>query len=228
MVPMGYRGKTTDQNRARELRAQGWVYNEIAAELGVAKSSVSLWCRDVEVDATVWAQRVASRRNHGWEKRREGYERRWAAQAQGDRAEADRLLGSVSERDLLIAGIALYAGEGCKTIGSVAFPNTDPRMVALFLAFLRRFFDVDESRLRVRIYLHEGLDLDVATTFWSTITDIPVDQFRKPYRAEANPTIRTTKHPMGCPSVRYSCTSTHRTLMSLVDALLSSTFRNPG
>src|ERR1700684_4229971 len=33
--------------RARELRAQGLDYEEIAAALGVAKGSVSLWVRDL-------------------------------------------------------------------------------------------------------------------------------------------------------------------------------------
>ena len=35
------------RSRARELRAQGLKYEEIAAALGVAKSSVSLWVRDL-------------------------------------------------------------------------------------------------------------------------------------------------------------------------------------
>ena len=35
------------RSRARELRAQGLDYEEIAAALGVAKSSVSLWVRDL-------------------------------------------------------------------------------------------------------------------------------------------------------------------------------------
>ncbi len=33
--------------KARELRGQGLAYKEIAAELGVSKSSVSLWVRDI-------------------------------------------------------------------------------------------------------------------------------------------------------------------------------------
>jgi DNA-binding CsgD family transcriptional regulator len=35
------------QARARDLRKQGLDYEEIAAELGVSKSSVSLWVRDL-------------------------------------------------------------------------------------------------------------------------------------------------------------------------------------
>ena len=33
--------------KARRLREQGYDYNQIAAELGVSKSSVSLWVRDL-------------------------------------------------------------------------------------------------------------------------------------------------------------------------------------
>jgi len=35
------------RERARQLRTDGRSYNEIAAQLGVAKSSVSLWVRDL-------------------------------------------------------------------------------------------------------------------------------------------------------------------------------------
>lgn len=225
---MGYRGKTTEQTRARDLRAQGWTIKEIEGELGVSRSSVSIWVRDVEVDPEVWAERVRSRRNHGWDKRKETFERRRAVEAASDREDALRLLGEVSDRDFFIGGIVLYAGEGSKTRGSVKLPNSDPRMILFFLSWLRRFFDIDESRLRVWLYLHEGLDLDAAVQFWSGLTDIPVTQFGKPYRANPNPSIRRAKHPMGCPAVSYSCTPTHRIVMALVDALLSCTVSGPG
>ena len=77
----------------------------------------------------------------------------------------------------------------------------------MFVTWLRRFFEVDEARLRMRLYLHEGLDLEAAIAFWSELTAIPSIQFRKPYRAVADPTIRRTKHVMGCPAVVYGCTA---------------------
>lgn len=203
---MGYRGKTTEQNQARDLRAQGWTIKEIEDELGVSRSSVSIWVRDVEVDPEVWAERVKTRRNHGWQKRKATFERKRAKRVDAARVEAERVLGRMTDRDLLIAGIALYAGEGSKRRGEVSFANSDPRMIATFLAFLRTHFVIDESRLRVHLYLHEGLDLDAAVAFWSRVTGISWTQFQKPYRAKPDPSIRTSKHPMGCPSVRYCCT----------------------
>ena len=47
---MGYRGKVVERERARELRAESWALLDIAQELGVSKSSVSLWVRDVEFE----------------------------------------------------------------------------------------------------------------------------------------------------------------------------------
>jgi hypothetical protein len=127
-----------------------------------------------------------------------------------------------------VAGAALYAGEGSKADGMVVFANSDPRMMAFFASWLRTFFNVDESRLRMRVYLHEGLDLDAATAFWSLVTDVPPEQFRPGYRAVPDPTIRATKHPFGCAYLGCSCSSTHRTIMGLVAALLSSEAVLPG
>ena len=56
-------------------------------------------------------------------------------------------------------------------------------MIELHLRWLRRFFDIDVARLRVQLYLHEGLDLDEAVSFWSNLTDIPLTRFTRPYRA---------------------------------------------
>src|SRR6478735_6384758 len=39
--------KDAERARARELRLQGQTYDEIARELAVSKSSVSLWTRDL-------------------------------------------------------------------------------------------------------------------------------------------------------------------------------------
>ena len=95
-------------------------------------------------------------------------------------------------------------------------------MVAFFCAWLRRYFTIDESRLRVRVYLHAGLDLDAAEAFWSETTGIPRAQFRAPYRAKADPTMRRNKHEYGCVYVGYWCSRTHREVMGLVRALLTS------
>ena len=228
-MAVGYRGKLAERERARELRAQAWTINEIVAELGVSKSSVSIWVRDVEFDEAVRAARAGANRNRGAQRKR-------PSRLQLEKhAEIERLLvegrvriGQLSEREFLVAGAALYAGEGAKADGAVKFVNSDPRMIVFFSTWLRRFFSIDESRLRVWLYLHEGLDLEAASEYWSALTDIPRGQFGKPYRAVPDPSIRRSKHPMGCPCVCYASSATHREIMGLVHALLRCEVSNPG
>jgi len=226
---VGYRGKVAERERARELRAQAWTYAEIVAELGVARSSVSLWVRDVPFDESARAARAGKNRNKGAQNRGPNKLAR-AKQAEIARllAEGRERVGELSERDLLVAGAALYAGEGDKADGEVRLANCDPRMIQFFCTWLRRFFDVDEGRLRVRLYLHEGLDLEAAQHFWVGVTGVPLEQFLKPYRAVADPSIRRTKHLMGCPAVCYSCSRTHRMIMGLVSGLLACRVHDPG
>jgi transcriptional regulator with XRE-family HTH domain len=210
---MGYRGKLAEQQQARRLRRTGLPLAEIAATLGVSRSSVSLWVRDVEFTPLPRPPRGRRRAPNALQRRKQ--------------AEVDRLVeegrarvGRLSEREFLVAGIALYAGEGAKRDGAVKFANSDPRMIAFYCAWLRRFFEIDETRLRIRLYLHEGLDLDASVAYWSALTGIPPSQFQKPYRAVPDPTIRHTKHVHGCVSIDYSCSSTHRRIMGFVRALL--------
>ena len=130
-------------------------------------------------------------------------------------------LGVLSDDAFLVAGVALYAGEGAKRDGKVVFANSDPAMMRFFCVWLRRFFEIDESRVRGRVYLHEGLDLDAAHACWSEVMGIPLAQFCAPYRAVADTSIRRNKHEFGCAYLTYSCSQTHRAAMGMVRALLS-------
>ncbi len=222
---MGYRGLVDKQNQARDLRAQGWTLTEISEAVGCSKASASKWCRDVELDEKVLEQRRRSRFLAGNEgARRRGpnkLQRRKAAEIEEMRIAGLDVVGRLNERDLMMVGIALYAGEGSKTPGEVRFANSDPRMISMFVEWMRRCFGISPETMRLRLYLHEGLDLDAANQFWSDLTGIPRERFRRPYRAVPDPSIRKAKHPMGCPAVCVTSIRLHRQVMGLVDALLS-------
>lgn len=220
---MGYRGKTVERARARELRAQGWTMPDIATKLGVSRSSVSLWTRGLPVPPRT-RRRPPQRRDRRYGAKRPGpnkLARRKQEEIERFQAEGKERIGELSERDFLVAGAALYAGEGTKRNGKVGLANTDPCFIAFFCAWLRYFFQIDESRLRVRLYLHEGLDLDAAVRHWSGVTGIPPDQFGKAYRAVPDAGIRNSKHPLGCATVDYCCVHTYRELMGLVEAVMA-------
>jgi hypothetical protein len=210
---MGYRGKLVEREEARRLRALGQTMPDIAAALRVSRSSVSLWTRDVPVE--VGPRRAVRPR------RPNALERAKQSEIAELLEEGRSRIGQLGEREFLVAGAALYAGEGSKTDGRVRFTNSSPAMIGFFCAWLRAFFLLDESRLRLTIYLHEGLDLDAACDYWSAVTAIPRSRIGKPYRAVPDVGIRHNKHEHGCVSVSYSCSRTHRAIMGLVQGLLS-------
>jgi hypothetical protein len=217
---MGYAGKWVERERARELRAQSWTLLDIATEVGVSKSSVSLWVRDVPFDLRPRNRGHSSHKPHPLTVKKQ-------AEIERCRVEAAEFVGEMSERDLTMFCLGLYAGEGGKTQGAVSFANTNPIYLAAFACWLRRTFEVDLARVRVKLYLHEGLDLEAATGHWSRLLDVPQAQFGKAYRAVADPTRRTAKHVNGCATLVYSCTTTHRRVMAMV-AAVASPFANPG
>jgi len=193
---------------------------EIADELGVSKSSASLWCRGVDFVPKPRNRGHSSHKPHPLHVRK-------LEEIERCRVEAVEVIGRVSERDLLMFGLALYAGEGSKTPGSVILANSDPLLMAVFILWLRDFFRIDESRLRMKIYLHSDLNLGAATQFWSEVSGVPLEQFRTPYLVPVGPTRRTNRHVNGCATVSYSCTLTHRRVMAMIEAI-TSPFRIPG
>ncbi|HSH60943.1 MAG TPA: helix-turn-helix domain-containing protein [Acidimicrobiales bacterium] len=121
MAIVGYRGKVVEQEQARELRAQAWTIPDIAVKLGVSKSSVSLWVRDVQFTPS-------KRRTGGRRRGPNALQRRKEALIERLDREGVSRLGVLSEQAFLVAGAALYAGEGSKTDGAVKFANSDPRI----------------------------------------------------------------------------------------------------
>lgn len=217
---MGNRGKVVEQQRARELRAQSWTLLEIARELGVSKSSASLWARGVNFVPKPRNRGHASNKPHPMAIEKQ-------LDIQRSKQEADAFVGSVSNRDLTMFALALYAGEGSKREGSVVFANSDAVLMRIFVTWLRSAFELDEARMRMRLYLHADLDLDAAVEFWSDATGVPPAQFGKPYRAVVDETRRLNRHIYGCASVVYSSTPLHRRVMAMI-AAVTSQLDNPG
>lgn len=217
---MGYGGKWQEREQARELRAQAWTLREIADELGVAKGTVSVWVRDVEFTPKPRNRGTANQRPHPLHVAK-------LAELERCRQDAEEWVGSMTDRELTAFCLGLYAGEGNKTKSIVGLANTNPALLLVFVRWLRQTFDIDESRLRVVVYLHAGLDIEAAIAYWSSLLGVPADQFSKPYRAAADRTRRSRKHEHGCATVRYSCSRTFRRLLAMIEAV---TYRvaNPG
>ena len=185
-LPQNFRPNAKDDVRAqaRALRERGLAYNEIAAELGVSKSSVSLWVRDLPRPEGLSYEECRRRAT-------EGVRKYWAAERPLREAErtavrvaAAHEIGLLSDREILIAGAVAYWCEGGKNKphrrdDRVSFINSDPALVKFFLRFLD-VAGIDPGRLVFRAYIHESADIHAAQRFWLDVTQADPAQFRNP------------------------------------------------
>jgi predicted transcriptional regulator len=180
------------RDKARELRKQGLNYNQIAAELGVSKSSVSLWVRDLPRPAGLSYEECRQRSA-------DGVRRYWAAerpireaQREAMRQAAAAEIGQLTEREIVIAGAIAYWCEGAKNkpyrrSDRVVFTNSDAALVGLFLRFLR-IAGIERDRLIYQVQIHESADVDAAQRFWLGVTGADAAQFRRPTLKRHRPT----------------------------------------
>lgn len=180
------------RDRARELRGQGWTYNEIQAELGCSKSSVSPWVRDLphpEPRCTPEEQRA--RMNAGLARLRAEQER----VREETKRQAAESIGELSDRELFMAGVALYWAEGQKSKPyqrreAVIFINSDPGVIQVYLAWLD-LLDVPRERLRFRVMIHETADVATAERYWADLVDIDAAALQPTTLKKHNPkTVR--------------------------------------
>jgi transcriptional regulator with XRE-family HTH domain len=203
------RAKDDLHDSARDLRARGYTYEEIAAELGVAKSSVSLWVRDMPRVGRISHEETRKRNAAAVSSYRAAAGLRREARRQAVSSAAAAEVGLLNDREILIAGAIAYWCEGCKTkphrpSEQMAFINSDPQLIRFFLRFLA-VAGVTRDRLICRLYIHESADVAAAQTFWLDLTGLPYTQFRRPTLKRHNPrTVRknTGQNYHGCLVIR--------------------------
>jgi hypothetical protein len=181
--------------KARELRRQGMDYEEIVAQLGVSKSSVSLWVRDLprppRLTPERCAMRTSERMRRYWAAERPVRAVRRAAASAAASAAAAASIGDLTDREILIAGAVAYWCEGAKNkphrrADRVTFTNSDPEVISFFLLFLDTA-GIPRSDLAFQLQIHETADLASAEGFWRTLTGAPPEQFRKVFVKRHNP-----------------------------------------
>ncbi|MEV6672905.1 hypothetical protein [Streptomyces sp. NPDC051162] len=182
--------KTEQQARARELRLAGRTYDEIVAELGVAKSSVSLWVRDLPKP-----QKTAEQMHAMSEARWEPYRKARDLARQQTKEAAVREIGQMTDRELFLVGVGLYWSEGSKCKAHrpqevTTFINSDPGMIRVCLAWLK-LLHVEPERLRYRVMIHESADVAGAEKFWADLVGVDATSLDKTTLKKHNPkTVR--------------------------------------
>lgn len=195
---------------ARKMRSAGATYGEIGKQLGVAKSTLNTWLKDLPnlsheyfTDRNSWMEKIRKLSNKAIKRKRSEQIKRIEENVRQEVATWSFLTSRETQKALL--GV-LYWAEGQKLPlrgAPVKFTNTDPKLALLFLTMLRRCFQIDESRLRVRLYLHWYHKIKKVRRFWSDLLGVDESQFAKIYIKQRSKTKRFRKNFVGICFIVY-------------------------
>jgi len=158
--------------QAITLRRQGKSLNEISRELGIAKSTASLWLRNVDVSLE-GQERLQKRLRIGQEALRHA-SKKYARRRQ--EAYERGLASAPTVADALCIG--LYWGEGAKYDRKWSFTNSEREMVAATVQWAIRAGQAPGAFLaHIQLHPEDVITDDEARCYWSE-AGIPPENIR--------------------------------------------------
>jgi transposase len=180
------RAKDDLRERAVAMRGEGASVDEIAAALGVSKSSAYLWVRHLPLARNPETEAVRRRATAeaGARARWAGHRGQVAARRARIALDAEQGIGTIGMRELMLIGAVMYWCEGTKAKPwraeyRVVFINSDLGLLRIFLAFLEAI-GIPRAELVCRVSIHETADAVAATRWWAERLELPVGSMRRP------------------------------------------------
>jgi hypothetical protein len=167
---------------AIELRKQGYSYKEILERVPVAKSSLSMWLKDLPL--TNDEKRVLKKRSDinisrgrikaasELRKRRLEREMKWTKDAQ-------ELFIKWAEKPHFHAGILMYWAEGAKTSTRWMLINTDDEVIKLMVSWLNKYLNIPSEDIIFRLYIHKPYADSRCEEWWQGKLNAGEDRFLK-------------------------------------------------
>lgn len=170
------------KEQALALRRKGKTYREIMSEVPVAKSTLSEWFKSVDL-AKSQQQRITKARIAGALRGAQARKRNRMTEIEVMKTEGIKKVGKLSERELWLIGTALHWAEGSKQRASslsagLIFTNSDPKMLVVFLAWLKVLGVKDKDRV-FELYVHAERKKEVLKfkQWWAKQLTIKPDDF---------------------------------------------------
>ncbi|MCL5090887.1 MAG: helix-turn-helix domain-containing protein [Patescibacteria group bacterium] len=174
-----------DRQEAIKLRKQGRTYSEIKKELGIPKSTLSDWLSGfylTDEQIRLVQKRTQKNKELAIERYRITMRLKRETRLQEIYEIQKKISLPLSERELKIAGLFLYWGEGKKSLeSSVSVSNTDPQILLFVLYWLTKIMKVPKLKIKVYLHLYDDMDIQKELNYWSQLLKISLSQFNNPY-----------------------------------------------
>jgi hypothetical protein len=164
------------------LRSNGKSLTFIETHLGIPRSTLSGWCKEIKLTAAQ-QQTMAQGKLAALLKARIAASERSRAEKQlrleEARNEAEHTLASVEiTPELIELGLAMLY-QGGKKYKAGSLKSSDPGMIAFFVAALRVGYGVKPEDLTCELSLQQGQDTIQEARYWSKKIAVPMSSFKK-------------------------------------------------
>jgi transcriptional regulator with XRE-family HTH domain len=178
--------KSEEKIKARKLRRLGKSIKSIAKQLGVSSSSVSIWCSDIALTKEQIEKLQEHLKDPHYGRRGEYLKKikeKKLEKIRKFKIEGIEEVGKLTKREIFIAGIALYWGEGFKKDHQVGLATSDVGIGKFFIYWLSECFKVEDKDLILRVTTNISYKNRVREIekFWATKLKININQFSKPF-----------------------------------------------
>lgn len=176
--------KSLQKLQAVEARISGKSIKEIAKELSVSVASVSTWCRHIRLTQKQLLV-LKNRITDPYYGNKTDYLNRIKAKTdkmtESLKESGIKEVGTLSNREVFLLGIALYWGEGFKKDHQVGFATSDVRMAKFFIYWLSTCFSIKREDLILRVTLNQAYANrhTVIEQYWSDELKVPLTNFRR-------------------------------------------------
>ncbi|MHB1316856.1 MAG: type I phosphoribosyltransferase [Minisyncoccota bacterium] len=168
------------KTKAIELRKTGLSYGSISKELKIAKSTTSLWLRNIEITSNQKKILLSNRTIHlntGPHSQKNRRLREVNTIIEKAKTEVSDEIDLESYR---LFGAALYWAEGSKK-QMLNMTNSDPRLILFWVKWLNKIFKIPPTGLKVWLNIYPQQNEKDLKNFWSELTGIPLKNFGKSY-----------------------------------------------
>ena len=190
-----------EKEKAILLRKKGYSYKEILKIVPVAKSSLSLWLKDLPLtksEKLVLRDRLDGNISRGRIKA--------ASVLRTNRLQRESSLLPILQAEfeqyaydpLFQLGIGLYWAEGAKNSGGVMFTNSDIEMVEVMLKWFEKFTGYTRNDLRYRLYIHKPYSHENCEQKWADGLKVPRSAFTPTSYKPTSRGVKIRVNYIGC------------------------------
>jgi transcriptional regulator with XRE-family HTH domain len=224
------KAKSEKRLLAEHLRTeQGFSYNEISEQIGVSKSTLSHWLKNISLTIEQEEriqQRIKDNQASFVAQARKTNQKRFKDAREQAFQLGVEVVSFLPENDAVheVALAMLYLGEGDKTGNRVQIANTDPAVLQYFLWAVEKLYQIDRTEMTLRLNLVEAARPleDQMKNWWSECLNCSISQFIKSQFDQRSQNPNLTGDYRGVCTITYNDTYLFERLMGVYSSYLGN------